>query len=1366
MAQTERLYTPQAYSHTREANEVTAKEGLASYFEQLRNHDGITLPYQEHESPRKRRKSPGHDAVRLISLLYYQQNFESLEQAIAQSRLRSPARVSIDDKLNHLLESLKLAASPAKNGTPHSPRRQWQVAPSLPGSEHQHVQATSMGPPPIPTWSKPPPPPGSASSFWPPPSLESTEIDDCIDTPPSPTPSIRHAPKQSLDDISYPNLPPPIRSTSPVTVLYDPRAMAPPPKLDLTKIMSGTTSVNTSFTTTSANTSFQSEAQGFQEAETPASSVGSLQSMDGPKDATNGLCTQQTNWGSSPSSSVFERLCGSAAPTSTEYTKWGSSIPDDDFPDEAQTPCKRQKLGSSTNVRLDEEMDCTPARTTTTPPVAKENEKPMPVDSPEKRNGENRRVRDIPRHGIACGVFMTGQLSDLSFELQWECTRLMQSGNITTEQLDEEWGYRSFTSLEKFQKLHVPHHSFRSEAAYKDCSYHAKLRWRDAKEKDKPLFKLELLPPSHENHNSWQRKYGSKRFIFVEVDNLNKPPMKSELGNQEHITTRFLEMLSEPQELLGRRWLQFHAQQKKSNNKSSNPEDARSGIMQYIFAAISSSSREQLLPLTLRDIIGWSIPFTWNMDKSWCKASSRLDLYASRPVPIVVLQPNDVAYIDDEYATRDPPDERFNDERFGKEHADNEVYYADTLMTDGCSVAHPYLFHLIAKKLELKRIPSVAQFRFAGAKGLVSIMRIDRSQPFDPNVRPEGPLIWIRKSQLKVEPGDDNKDPAKYDRDYWMLQVVKVSHPTPPWLLYRDFMPILRDRGIPSRVIEDIALRSAKAIAEEFLQCLEDPQKLRDWIRRANAAAEDLRRANGMRMLAGFPKARLERAVRMLESGFEPLKFKPLAKDIEYSAHAIFERKKKTFKITLDNSTNLLGIADPTGALAPGEIYYQTSEPFNDPITSMQTTCLEGEVLVSRAPAGRPSDMQKVRAVRKPELDHLYDVVVFSSKGPRALADHLSGGDYDGDIFWVCWDSRLVAPFKNAPAPQRLPNPTTLGIEVDERRLREIVVDPNNEHYIEEFIRMATKNRLRFNQLGTVTKMLLRVVHADGFYSQRAKALMDLKDLIMDSDKNGRFFSEKAWRIFKEKYRLSSLLSPAHCEYTDPASEDQLNAPKYDAISDDDILDKICFGVLGETFDAALATAESLLSKAIPDDVDLVRLYDKIGRRGKRFRRELDLLKSKLQKVQDQWTRAMTSWQNLTVPSEKTKALDAAVLACRKDWESIQPEIVSQDTILEWTEQIAYEPTTWTQIKASAMALELTANEKKMWFQIAAPELCYMKASATPGSVLLTRQAHMALKPREWKFMPTVHDDDNDAKSDYGEDLSLEDLDELESPGK
>jgi hypothetical protein len=75
------------------------------------------------------------------------------------------------------------------------------------------------------------------------------------------------------------------------------------------------------------------------------------------------------------------------------------------------------------------------------------------------------------------------------------------------------------------------------------------------------------------------------------------------------------------------------------------------------------------------------------------------------------------------------------------------------------------------------------------------------------------------------------------------------------------------------------------------------------------------------------------------------------------------------------------------------------SAAFQDKQSGFCETYLHGiDVLVARSPAHYVSDIQKVKAVFKPELGSLKDVIIFPITGDVALAEKLSGGDYDGDM--------------------------------------------------------------------------------------------------------------------------------------------------------------------------------------------------------------------------------------------------------------------------------------------------------------------------------------------------------------------------------
>jgi RNA-dependent RNA polymerase len=71
---------------------------------------------------------------------------------------------------------------------------------------------------------------------------------------------------------------------------------------------------------------------------------------------------------------------------------------------------------------------------------------------------------------------------------------------------------------------------------------------------------------------------------------------------------------------------------------------------------------------------------------------------------------------------------------------------------------------------------------------------------------------------------------------------------------------------------------------------------------------------------------------------------------------------------------------------------------------------IQGICLVGRNPSLHPGDLRVVEAVDVEALHHLRDVVVFPLKGERDVPSMCSGGDLDGDDFFVIWDKDLRPP--------------------------------------------------------------------------------------------------------------------------------------------------------------------------------------------------------------------------------------------------------------------------------------------------------------------------------------------------------------------
>jgi len=142
----------------------------------------------------------------------------------------------------------------------------------------------------------------------------------------------------------------------------------------------------------------------------------------------------------------------------------------------------------------------------------------------------------------------------------------------------------------------------------------------------------------------------------------------------------------------------------------------------------------------------------------------------------------------------------------------------------------------------------------------------------------------------------------------------------------------------------------------------------------------------------------------------------------------------------VENSWVLMGVMDEFGILGPGEIYVCLRGE-RDGITKI----LKGDTLVTRMPALHCGDVQRAHAIgpldSEDPLSALYNCIVFSSKGERSLANMLSGGDLDGDLFHVSQNSLLFPPEWEEPASYPTVAPLDLGRECTIQDIAEFFLD-------------------------------------------------------------------------------------------------------------------------------------------------------------------------------------------------------------------------------------------------------------------------------------------------------------------------------------
>ena len=117
---------------------------------------------------------------------------------------------------------------------------------------------------------------------------------------------------------------------------------------------------------------------------------------------------------------------------------------------------------------------------------------------------------------------------------------------------------------------------------------------------------------------------------------------------------------------------------------------------------------------------------------------------------------------------------------------------------------------------------------------------------------------------------------------------------------------------------------------------------------------------------------------------------------------------KKKARILVPDSATLIGVVDEDGILEEDEVFVQIRrDNFKEKSDGGQQV-LQTSMLVTRNPCTHPGDLRLLKAVDKPELRHLVNVVVFPSKGIRPLCNMMAGGDLDGDVYFICWDQELI----------------------------------------------------------------------------------------------------------------------------------------------------------------------------------------------------------------------------------------------------------------------------------------------------------------------------------------------------------------------
>jgi hypothetical protein len=632
-------------------------------------------------------------------------------------------------------------------------------------------------------------------------------------------------------------------------------------------------------------------------------------------------------------------------------------------------------------------------------------------------------------------------------------------------------------------------------------------------------------------------------------------------------------------------------------------------------------------------------------------------------------------------------------------------------MTDGSGRLSSALALEIVQTLGLSHLPSAFQGRLGDAKGLWSI---------DPSYHGEEKWIEIYDSQRKWARSGEIADDHDYeDPAHRTFEVNKWSRKLKPADLNHQLLPILMDRAHSrTRMRQDIETLLKNDLVERIESqklAMQNPLSFRKWVRDSNSRLAERVKHGAVPFMAALPESIEEKMNMLLDAGFDPLKLTYLNELSQKYFNQKCEDLKKQLHITVPRSTYAYMVPDFAEVLEPDEIYIHFSESFVDELSPLSGCPLNGmDVLVARSPAHFASDIQRVRAVVKAELLGLKDVIVFPTKGNPSLADKLSGGDYDGDLAWVCWEPSIVENFNNAEVPQ-CPNLVDEGYILKDRTTYEELakgeLDPTTT-----FLRRSFGFNLENSMLGICTVFKENLCYTQRkINSNEAVYLSTLLSNLVDHAKQGYTFTEVQWDHFRRTIVKEIPRQPLYKSGgLDPKAQ-------Y-------IIDRLMF-VADSTVEHLLTKFHQNKAKTESGDADLVEYSQWAHKEALKSPEWLGIL----QKLKADITQLEAEWKRLHPKggSKTNEPFESTVTRCYERFQAIQPEgdtLLTRSLLEPWHGHP--EASRWAHLRASqAFALYPRSYVSSFVWWMAGAQLCHLKAVKLGAVISAAPHMHAMLKP-------------------------------------
>lgn len=823
--------------------------------------------------------------------------------------------------------------------------------------------------------------------------------------------------------------------------------------------------------------------------------------------------------------------------------------------------------------------------------------------------------------------------------------------------------------------------SLKSESGWSDNVYLAGSvkfgRPKPGLESKIPL-EITLNPLQKTRGNRFFNRFGSDRFLTLELPSFQGlSGVDAEKGRSQIIAW----LAEEELKLLNRTWKVFYIKNGRNNRGKNETESSN----QAIFFAIEGVGigeglgEEELQVLGFKDdkrklrhemsaqeLLGWHIPLEVNMDEKVSKIWSRISLGFSDGTPTVTVNPSLIEFVRD---FKSP---------------------INMVMDDGCSVISPALMGMVRQKLGADLTPTAVQARIGGAKG---VWMVDPDGDWDSNEL----YIKITDSQLKYKGFDNDEDWARLT-----LDVLDSSHDPMPSRVNTQLIPILVNRGVPFSVMKEVLEEHLEGDLKELFQIIDEPISLRKWLYDRGGLARERARSRNMVTCGSLPESLEERAILMLESGFSVRGCEMLWFIVLFIIKQYLDDLKSKLRIRVSHSTRLFCVADPTCTLEEGEVSLRFSNGILDPKTMRRRTIILGDILVARNPAHLPSDIQKVKAVdvldyHSPKMRNLQDVIVFSVKGDTSLASLLSGGDYDGDKPWVCWDERIVGPFKNGDRVSDQDRELILEGDFEKSSQRMADLEPHVPGFFNRFLTVGIANSLEQSFLGLCTSAWERICYRNDISDPGAIRLAIMCSFLVDAPKQG--LSIRA----TTKEEIKKLLKLPRPAWKDPKNcEGRLETST-------NVIDQLHFVAEQKVEEMKIALND--LKRPVYDPMP-AKLYHEVvnladAETGRPLRKVLEHLLLELDGVHE-------LWKKLSRPGKSRKFNSAAISSCYSKFRKIMPpEDLLKDPVISCLVLGADSHfSSWSLLRASTAWYKWHLIAHVFLWDMAGREICFIKSQA------------------------------------------------------